>query len=281
MRDATQRVSSLRVGSHPGPTRRQVPVEVPVAVVYDGVTHAVMMASPTDLEAFALGFTLSERVVDTPDAIRQIEIVEQAAGVEARIWLEPTHGRALVARRRAMTGPTGCGLCGVDSLDAALPALAPVTSDLILPPHAIFAALTALSPAQPVNRATSATHAAAFCDQAGRLIAVAEDVGRHNALDKLIGKLVRANADPASGFVLLTSRVSIEMVQKTAVLGCGVLVAVSAPTSLAIAAAEAAAITLIAVARGDAFEVFTHPDRLGDKGRQPAQHKDRASHAPR
>jgi FdhD protein len=262
MTGAVSRVISYRIGAKPGAGERAVPVEVPVAIVYDGTTHAVMLASPTDLEDFARGFSLTERIIDSPDAIRAIDIVEQPSGVEARVWLQPQASLAVATRRRALAGPTGCGLCGVDSLEAAVPALVPTANTIEIADAAIFAAVNALAPAQVLNRATQAVHAAAWADRNGRLVAIAEDVGRHNALDKLIGRLIREGVDPTSGFIVLTCRVSVEMIQKSVVFGAGLVVAVSAPTSLAIRTADETNLTLVAVARADAFEVFTHPARV-------------------
>ena len=259
------RVSSLRAGTA-GTVEdvvRAVPEEVPVALVYDGSTHAVMMASPTDLEDFAVGFSLTEGIVASAREITEIEIVEHAKGIEARMWLDTSVGRALVDRRRRIAGPTACGLCGVESLDAAVPAPPHVGHSLRISVDDIQAALSAMSPAQTLNRVTRAVHAAGFYNvETGVLDVLREDVGRHNALDKLVGAMARRKASAAQGFVVLTSRVSVEMVQKAARLGAEVLVAVSAPTALAIRTAEEAGITLVAVARADAFEIFTSPERI-------------------
>ncbi len=247
------------------PVARLLPEETAVALVYDGSTEAVMMATPADLEDFALGFSLTEGIIGDPSEIRSLEILAQPGGIEARMWLVPDRGRAVAARRRTRTGPTGCGLCGVDSLAEAgrlraggvLPELAPLSPDQILD------AMAGLDAAQQLGPQTRAVHAAAFWRPSDGLVAVREDVGRHNALDKLVGALARAGDADRAGAVLLTSRVSVEMVQKTAALGVPVLVAVSAPTALAVRTAEAAGITLVAVARRDGFEVFTHPHRVG------------------
>ncbi|THD58112.1 formate dehydrogenase accessory sulfurtransferase FdhD [Phenylobacterium sp.] len=247
-------------GGEPGV--REVPDETPVAVVYDASTYAVMMATPLDLEDFALGLSLTEGVVASIHDIREIEIVEGELGMEARMWLAPGQREALATRRRRLAGPTGCGLCGIDSLTEAARAPSPVTGELTLSPQEVMAALAALQPAQALGGRTRAVHAAGFWTPAASLEAVREDVGRHNALDKLAGALARAGRQGADGAVLLTSRVSVEMVQKTAVIGAPILIAVSAPTALAVRTAEAAGITLVAVARADGFEVFTHPERI-------------------
>lgn len=258
-------------------TRRLIPEEVPVALVYDGSTHAVMMATPADLEDFAIGFSLTEGVIASRAEVRDLEIVQHEKGLEARVWLVPASGRTHAARRRRIAGPTACGLCGVESLDVAVPKPPRVGHTASATPADIHTALAALPPAQTLNLATRAVHAAAFWDgTAGAIAFVREDVGRHNALDKLVGAVAAAGLDPAKGFVVLTSRVSVEMVQKAAVLGAEIVVAVSAPTALALRVAEEAGITLVAIARPDAFEIFTHPERIplaaqpGDGDRQEA-----------
>jgi FdhD protein len=264
MPEASRRVPSVRVGKTGiEETYRAIPEEVPVAIVYDGSTHAVMMATPADLEDFAVGFSLTEGVIASPGEIRELEIVEHDKGLEARMWLVPASGRTHAERRRRIAGPTACGLCGVESIDAAVPEPRHVGDTATITPEEIQKALAALPPEQKLNVATRAVHAAAFWDAAaGAIAAVREDVGRHNALDKLVGAVAKAGLDPAKGFLVLTSRVSVEMVQKAAVLGTEIIVAVSAPTALALRVAEAAGITLVAIARPDAFEVFTHPHRI-------------------
>ena len=241
---------------------RCVPAEVPVAFVYDGSTYAVMMASPSDLEDFAVGFSLAEGVVSNSREIVSLDVIEQDKGIELRLWLSSARGRNLVERRRRMAGPTGCGLCGVESLDAAVPSCPRVTSALTVTPDDIGEALLALPAGQVLHRETRAVHGAGFWTRAQGLVALAEDVGRHNALDKLVGRLCREEVGISDGIVLLTSRVSVEMVQKAAVAGAPVIVAVSAPTALALETASRAGITLVAVARADGFEVFTHPSRI-------------------
>lgn len=264
VRASSRRVAGMRFGAD-GTVRRlerAIPAEVPVALVHDGSTTAVMMATPGDLEDFAVGFSLTERIVRSADEIRDLEIVEQAGGIEVRVWLMPGAGAGLISRRRAIAGPTGCGLCGVDSLEAALAAPPVVTAALAMTPGEVLAAVRALGPLQVLGRETRATHAAGLWSPDGGLVCVREDVGRHNALDKLVGAAARSPSRSAPAAVVVTSRLSVEMIQKTAVLGAPVLVAVSAPTTLAVETAEAARITLVAVARDDGFEVFTHPDRI-------------------
>lgn len=245
---------------------RLLPEETPIALVHDASTTAVMMGTPADLEDLAVGFTLTEGLAAGLNDIREVEIVDTDLGVEARLWLVADAGAALIARRRRIAGPTGCGLCGIDSLGQAIRAAPVVGCDLRLKPQDIRAALAALAPSQTLGTSTRAVHAAAWWRPADGLAAVREDVGRHNALDKLVGALARADAATSEGLLLLTSRVSVEMVQKAAVLGAQIVAAVSAPTALAVRVADAAGITLAAVARADSFEVFTHPYRLTSVG---------------
>ena len=243
--------------------QRPLPEETPIAFTYARQTQAVMLASPSDLEDFAIGFSFTERIVASPDEIEELEIVGLPNGIELRMALAGDRATAIEARRRHMAGPAGCGLCGIESLDAAAAPPPFVRADLKIDSADIFRALAALRDHQPVNDETRGVHAAGFWSPAAnRFLAVREDVGRHNALDKLIGALLRAKIPPADGVVVLTSRVSIELVQKTAIFGCPLLVAISVPTALALRTAEAANITLAAIARDDSFEVFTHPHRI-------------------
>lgn len=246
------------------PGVRRIPEETAIAIVHDASTTAVMMATPADLEDFAVGFSLSEGAIESLADIREIDIVVQELGIEVRLWLTADRAGRLASRRRRLAGPTGCGLCGIDSLAEAVRTPRTVAeSDMRLSGADLVAAMTQLSDRQPLGRETRAMHAAGFWTADDGLQAVREDVGRHNALDKLIGARVRTGAtDAGVGVVLLTSRVSVEMVQKAAVLGSPILCAVSAPTALAVRTADEAGITLVAVARSDGFEVFTRPDRI-------------------
>ncbi|KQT54573.1 formate dehydrogenase family accessory protein FdhD [Aureimonas sp. Leaf454] len=241
---------------------RAVPEEVAIAISVDGSTHAVMMATPTHVEELGLGIALAERIVGAPSEIERMVVVETQAGLDCQIRLVPERGRTYVARRRQMTGPVGCGLCGVESLELAAPELPVVTTDAIVSPQTIGVAVEAMAREQALGRETRAVHAAAFHRFDGGLVVVREDVGRHNALDKVAGHLAARGIAPGSGFLTLTSRVSVELIQKAAVMGSPLIAAVSAPSALAIRTAEAAGITLVAVVRGTEFEVFTHIDRI-------------------
>ena len=240
---------------------RTLPAEVPVALSYNGTTQAVMMATPGDLADFARGFTVTDGIA-APDEITEISIVKVDGGYDLQIWLRADAVTRLAARRRGMVGPVGCGLCGIESIAEALRPARKVASALTLTPHDVTRAMALLPSGQALHDATRATHAAAFYLPGQGIVALREDVGRHNALDKLAGALFSAGTDPATGAVVLTSRVSIDLVQKCTALGASVLIAASAPTSAAVDMADAAGLTLIALARGDGFEIFTHPDRM-------------------
>jgi len=244
---------------------RTVPAETPVALTYDRATHAVMLASPSDLEDFAYGFSLAEGIVAAASEILALEIVTVPDGIELRMDLAPARLAGLARRQRRLAGPSGCGLCGLDSLQAAVRAVPTVPPGLTLTPAMVHAAMASMPAAQALNLATRAVHAAGFWTPAQGLVALREDVGRHNALDKLAGALARQGRAAGDGVVVLSSRVSVEMVQKAAALGAPVVVAVSAPTELAIRTADTAGITLVGIARQDGFEVFTHPSRIADE----------------
>jgi len=241
---------------------RAIPEETAVAFTYNTASYAVMMATPQDLEDFAVGFSLTEGVIASPDDIESIDIVEEDIGIELRIWLKAPQASEFLGRRRKMAGPTGCGLCGIESLTEAVRPPPKVSKGRVFSPDQIMTAVEALALRQALNRETRAVHAADFFDPARGLVALREDVGRHNALDKLAGALARDGATADQGIVLLTSRVSVEMVQKSAAIGAPTVVAVSAPTALALRMAEACGMTLVAIARKDGFEIFTHPERV-------------------
>jgi FdhD protein len=245
-----------------GDGTRAIPEETALALTYNGGTYAVMMGTPQNLDDFAIGFSLSEGIVQAPEEISSLEIVDVDDGIELRMWLAEEKASRLNDRRRHIAGPTGCGLCGIDSIAEAVRPAAIVARGRSFAPRELMTAMASISPLQPINVETRAVHAAAFWTPAAGIVALREDVGRHNALDKLAGVLAQAKVPTSEGAVLLTSRVSVEMVQKTAAIGAPVMVAVSAPTALAVRMAETAGITLVAVARADGFEVFTHQDRI-------------------
>jgi FdhD protein len=253
------RESGLSLGS------RSIPEETAVALTYNSGTHAVMMATPQDLEDFAVGFSLSEGVISSAADIESLDIVPLDEGVELRMWLRKPKADRLRERRRHIAGPTGCGLCGIDSIAEAMRPAAVVGHGRQFSPEQIMVAMQNVPSHQKLNIETRAVHAAAFWHFTRGIVALREDVGRHNALDKLAGALARASMVASEGIILLTSRVSVEMVQKSAAIGAPVMVSVSAPTALAVCMAERAGITLAAIARGDGFEVFTHPCRISPR----------------
>ncbi len=240
--------------------------EAAVALIYNGVSHAVMMASPCDLEDLARGFSLTEGIVEKPSEIYDIEVELAGRGFEVKLEIASQRMAALQERRRNLAGRTGCGLCGVESLEAALRPVPVASAAATVSRRAIARAMATLPERQPLNRQNGATHAAGWADPEGTLVAVREDVGRHNALDKLAGALalLHKNGTPVKpgGFVVVTSRCSYEMVQKAAAIGAAAIAAVSAPTSLAIETAEQANIVLVAFVREGRLTVYAHPERL-------------------
>lgn len=244
------------------PIVRALAEEVAVAITYDGQAHAVLMATPADLGDLAVGFTLSEGIAAFAD-LGAVSVTEAAGGMVADIALSPEARAGLAAsRERTMASRTSCGLCGVTSLETAVRPLPCLSGGPVITHAALRRAMDELEAEQTLGRATRATHAAAWADADGRLRLVREDVGRHNALDKLIGAAARAGLEPSEAFIVVTSRCSYEMVEKAALAGVTVLVAISAPTALAIRKAEEANMTLVALARADGHMVFTGGERL-------------------
>jgi len=241
---------------------RLIPEETAIALTYNGGTYAVMMGTPKDLRDFAIGFSLSEGVVQSPEDISSLDIIHLDDGIELRMWLAPAKAELINERRRHIAGPTGCGICGIDSIAEAVRPAAVVPRGRSFAPAEIMTAMASIAPLQAINIETRAVHAAAFWTPGRGIVALREDVGRHNALDKLAGALAQSNVSANEGMVLLTSRVSVEMVQKAAAMGVPLISAVSAPTALAVRMAERSGITLVAIARADGFEVFTHPERI-------------------
>lgn len=236
--------------------------EVPVALVYNGISHAVMLATPHDLEDFALGFSLAEGILQGRQEIYDMEVVPQCEGVEVQMTIASERMVALKEKRRSLTGRTGCGICGAESLSHAVRYPGPVQASGIVTDGAVHAAFAGLQARQSLHQVTGAVHAAGWAGLDGQVHLVREDVGRHNALDKLVGAMTRQGFDPAAGFVVVTSRASYEMVQKAASAGIFMLAAISAPTGLAIRLAEQSDLTLVGFARNGAHVVYAHPERL-------------------
>ena len=242
-----------------------VACETPVALVYNGVSHAVMLATPADLYDFALGFSLTEGIIASPDDVFDVEVKESAQGIEVCMEIASRQMQRLSEHRRSLTGRTGCGLCGAEQLSQVvrpLPALPPESHAQRLSTTALQHARARLRDHQPLFAETGAVHAAAWADTDGRILAVREDVGRHNALDKLLGFLRCSGAALHQGFVLVTSRASFEMVHKAASQQIAVLAAVSAPTSLAVETAERLGVSLIGFLREESFSIYTHGQRI-------------------
>jgi FdhD protein len=236
--------------------------EIPVALVYHGVPHVVMLATPADLEDFAVGFTLSEGLVEKPEEIREVEVTHGADVADVKVTVAWERFSSLLQRRRNLTGRTGCGLCGAETADDAIRELTRVGPGPTVTVSSLHEAIAQLGSMQPVNARTGSVHAAAWVIPGKGIQLVREDVGRHNALDKAIGALVRGGMDFASGYMLITSRASFEMVQKSATVGISFLAALSAPTGFAVRVAEKTGLTLVAFARRDRHVVYTHPGRL-------------------
>ena len=244
------------------PARAAIAEEVPVAFAYWQRTHAVMMATPCDLEDLAIGFSLSEGIVDNAAEIRGVTVARHSRGIELRIDVPPAIADRLATRTRALAGRTGCGLCGVEAIDDAVRVPARITSTLTVTADAIWRATSALSDHQPLNTDTHAIHGAAWAGPTGDLRIVREDVGRHNALDKVLGAVARAGMSAGDGFMVVTSRASFELVQKAAVCGVPILAAVSRPTGLAMRMADAAGMSLVGLVRGQSANIYSHPSRI-------------------
>jgi formate dehydrogenase accessory protein FdhD len=244
------------------PSDADVAEEVPVSLVYNMRPHVVMMATPADLEDFAVGFTLTEGIVESSAMISRVEVVKHAQGIEIQVGIDGAAAGQLQSRGRSLIGRTGCGLCGVESIQDALRELRPVSGEPRIKVESLWSAERQLPASQVLNRETGSLHAAAWATVAGDLRVVREDVGRHNALDKVIGALARAGEDPATGFLVLTSRASYELVQTAVSARVPLLAAVSRPTGLAIRLAEATGLTLVALLRGTSANVYAHEERL-------------------
>ena len=241
---------------------RLVPIEVPVSVEVGGLAYAVMMATPSDLHDYALGFALGENLVDLLDQIDGVEVHEVAGGWAVRIWLPSERMERVHERARRRVSESSCGLCGMDNIDEVLRPLPNVTARIRVDSAAIARSLASLRNHQPLGRETGAVHAAAFCTTEGEILCAREDVGRHNALDKLIGALALGGIDPARGFILLSARCSYELVEKTVRAGCPMLVTISAPTSLAAERAAGAGLTLVALARTDSALIVSDAQQM-------------------
>jgi FdhD protein len=240
----------------------EVAEEVPVAFTYHGIPHVVMLATPQDLEDLGVGFTFTEALVETSSEIRSVQAVAIDGACELRLTIAPERFSALLLRQRNLTGRTGCGLCGTETLEEVIRRPARVGPGVTLPAAELHAALKELQSRQPLNARTGSVHAVAWCLRGRGVEVVREDVGRHNALDKVVGALLRAGIDASSGYLLVSSRASYEMVQKAATAGITLMVAISAPTALAIRLAEDCGMTLIGFARDDSHVVYTHPQRV-------------------
>lgn len=241
--------------------------EAPIALTFHGVPHVVMLATPANLEDLAVGFTLSEQIVARAAQIRSVEAAQREDGeLEVRLGIDPERFSELLRRQRNLTGRTGCGLCGVQTIEEAIRTPAPVASGLSVGVAELHSALEELQHRQQINARTGSVHAAAWAIPGKGIECVREDVGRHNALDKVIGAIARAGGDFSAGYFLVTSRASYEMVQKAATVGATLLAAVSAPTALAIRLAQSAGLTLVGFARPQQHVIYAHPGRLRNDG---------------
>jgi FdhD protein len=246
----------------PSESAETIAEETPVAIVYNGIPHVVMMATPQDLEDFALGFSITEELIGSPADLEHVEVVRYSQGIEIQARVTKACEEVIAGRSRRLTGRTGCGICGAESVSMVLKQLHQVQGDVTIRAGTIRRALDSLASRQTLNAEAGAVHAAGWAGLDGAVQVVREDVGRHNALDKLIGALLKTGVDPKTGFVVVTSRASFEMVQKTTVLGAPLLAAISGPTGLAVRVAQQAGLTLVGFARGAGHTVYAHPQRL-------------------
>ena len=242
--------------------RDEVAEEMPVAFSYHGIPHVVMLATPRDLEDLGVGFTFTEALVESAAEIRGVEAVALEESCELRLTIAPERFSALLQRQRNLTGRTGCGLCGTETIEQAIRHPAPVGAGVSLSATELHQSLQELKTRQPVNARVGSVHAAAWCQPGAGVQLVREDVGRHNALDKVIGALLRSRTEASAGYLLISSRASYEMVQKAATAGVTLLAAISAPTALAIKLADECGLTLVGFARDDSHVVYTHPQRM-------------------
>ncbi|HEV8410999.1 MAG TPA: formate dehydrogenase accessory sulfurtransferase FdhD [Gemmatimonadaceae bacterium] len=242
--------------------RGAIATESPVAFVYSGRPHVVMMCTPDNLEDLAYGFSLTEGIVSSAAEIERVEQSKHEKGFELAIAIPVEAAARLAQRMRALAGRTGCGLCGVEAIDDAVRAVTRVSANLSITHDALWRAGEALDAHQPLNRETRAVHAAAWASSDGTLEVVREDVGRHNALDKVLGALARAGTDASAGFLVVTSRASFELIQKASAAGVALLAAVSRPTELAVKIADASGITLVGLLRGTTANIYSHPERV-------------------
>jgi formate dehydrogenase accessory protein FdhD len=240
----------------------QVVEETPVVVVYNTIPHVVMMATPLDLEDFAMGFSVTEELIRSPADLERIQVVKYSQGLELQLSVPAECEAVIASRTRRLAGRTGCGICGADSIEGVLKTLHQVPPGATVPPNAIERAFQSLIEHQRLNAAAGTVHAAGWASLDGSILLAREDVGRHNALDKLIGALLRAGTKPENGFIVVTSRASFEMAQKATAFGAGLLAAISGPTGLAVRVAQQAGLTLVGLARPGRMTVYTHPERI-------------------
>lgn len=260
---ALHTVHRQRPGSSYTSQQDQLAQEVPIALEYNGISHATVLATPCDLEDFAFGFSYTEGVIRSARDIYDVELTRRDKGIVIELTIASACLNQLKLRRRSLAGRTGCGLCGLESLDEVQRSLPPLNErPAFLNAEAVAAATSALRELQPLHLQTGATHAAGWANIQGRILAVREDVGRHNALDKLIGHLIRQDHDTSDGFAVISSRASFEMVQKAAAAGISAVVAVSAPTTYAVQMADELNVLLAGFARETGFTVYAHPEFL-------------------